>query len=481
MRPAIPNACLPENEEYFDGYNGASSPINYNGQTVILNAQANVTPGVTYHIKLVIADEGNYRYDSAIFLLGGSFSFDLNLGDDRTFANENPVCPDEIFTIDATTMGATTYQWYKDGALLTGETNPILSFTPPHNVSLDGNYTAIVDQGLTCEKSGGIKLEFAEELETNITSFTKCDDDNVQNGITYFKSSDITTIKDNLFTNLPTGYIVELFDSPTSTIPIAIPFYNNTAYDDTIYAKITNSNCYSAIPIALHVNTFEEVFPDQTIGICNNTATTLEAPLGYDYLWSTSETTSSITVNTEGVYSVQIINTDECSTIQNFTVVNSEIAIIEDIVINDLTINNTAQILVSGSGNYEFSLDGINYQDNSLFSNLEEGDYQVYVRDKNGCGIATTDFFILSYPKYFTPNGDGINDYWNIKNLEKRNLSNSKIYIFDRYGKLIHQISSEKLGWNGSFNGQNLPATDYWFILELTNGKTVKGHFSLIR
>ena len=90
-------------------------------------------------------------------------------------------------------------------------------------------------------------------------------------------------------------------------------------------------------------------------------------------------------------------------------------------------------------------------------------------------------FYILDYPNFFTPNNDGYNDTWQVNNLDKRDLKESKIYIFDRYGKLLKELSPLGNGWNGIFNGNILPASDYWFILELTNGKTVKGHFALKR
>jgi hypothetical protein len=109
------SVCPPANEQYFDAFNGTVHPTNFNGQTKVLTAQADVIPGNTYHIKLVIADEGNYRYDSAIFLDGGSFNFGPNLGEDRTIALGSPVCPNEAtfanpFVLDATTIGA-SYQW----------------------------------------------------------------------------------------------------------------------------------------------------------------------------------------------------------------------------------------------------------------------------------------------------------------------------------------------------------------------------------
>lgn len=95
---------------------------------------------------------------------------------------------------------------------------------------------------------------------------------------------------------------------------------------------------------------------------------------------------------------------------------------------NIITVNTSS----NSYGNYEFSIDGINYQDSNIFSGLISGAYTVYVRDKNECGIAKDEIFLLMYPKFFTPNGDGYNDTWAIKysHIEP----NLKVDIFDRYG-----------------------------------------------
>jgi gliding motility-associated-like protein len=89
---------------------------------------------------------------------------------------------------------------------------------------------------------------------------------------------------------------------------------------------------------------------------------------------------------------------------------------------------------------------------------------------------------VIDYPPFFTPNGDGFNDTWNIIGLQDQ--PESKIYIFDRYGKLIKQLSPAGAGWDGRLNGADLPSTDYWFTIEyLENAqqKTFKAHFSMIR
>ena len=128
---------------------------------------------------------------------------------------------------------------------------------------------------------------------------------------------------------------------------------------------------------------------------------------------------------------------------------------------------------------YEYSLDGENYQSYPVFSNLEEGAYTVYIRDTNGCGVITVDAAILDYPRFFTPNGDGYNDVWRIKNLARIDAK-AKIYIFDRYAKLIVSFPAN-YAWDGTRKGTQLPATDYWFLIEFSNGKNMRGHFHLTR
>ena len=106
------------------------------------------------------------------------------------------------------------------------------------------------------------------------------------------------------------------------------------------------------------------------------------------------------------------------------------------------------------------------------------------VRDKNGCGLAITSVTVIDYPKFFTPNGDGYNDTWNIAGINAQ--PNAQIFIFDRYGKLLKQISPTGDGWNGTFNGHNLPSADYWFTvkyIEPNSGdkKEYSAHFALKR
>jgi gliding motility-associated-like protein len=127
-------------------------------------------------------------------------------------------------------------------------------------------------------------------------------------------------------------------------------------------------------------------------------------------------------------------------------------------------------------------LDAIDWQSSPIFTSLPNGSYTIYVRDIQGCGLLITNTIqTITYPNYFTPNGDGYNDFWNINLPENYN---GLISIFDRYGKLIKQISPSSIGWDGTFNGELLPSTDYWFkvkYLEDNINKEFKSHFTLKR
>ena len=466
--------CPPANEAYFDAFNTGSYPTSYDGQTKVLTAQSVVTPGTLYHIKLVIADEGNGRFDSGIFLRAGSFISEKDLGADRLIATGNPLCNNEVLTLNATQAGATGYQWFQNGNPV-GTTN-----SPTFNVTSAGTYSVEININTSCTLNGEIEIEYAPNLSIADSSFDVCDTNT--DGLASFN---LATIQSQIFNSLPTNFTIGLFDSTTSTTPLPSSYTNTTPFQQIIFARITNiQNCYGNIPITLNVNVFPETFNDENIGICNNTPTNISAPSGFaGYSWNTNpvQTSQTIMITNAGTYVVTITNAIGCTKTKTFTVVNSEVATITNIDVTDFNEELIATISVTGNGDYEYSLDGNTFQSSPVFNLLDSGEYTVYVNDKNNCGVVFETFYALNYPKFFTPNGDNYNDTWQIKNLDKKGLENSIIYIFDRFGKLVKQIKADGTGWNGTFNGNQLSSSDYWFVLELTNGKTVKGHFSLKR
>ena len=142
---------------------------------------------------------------------------------------------------------------------------------------------------------------------------------------------------------------------------------------------------------------------------------------------------------------------------------------------------------VSGIGDYEYALNNIEgpYSDENIFRSLPKGSYVLYVRDKNGCGIVEREFRLAfpppGFPPYFSPNGDGIKDFWQYIPPEVDPLPLTIIYIYDRYGKILANFSPNGMGWDGTYNGASMPAEGYWYRALTAEGEVFTGYFSLIR
>lgn len=564
--------CPPANEGFFDGFNGFNHPTNFNGQTKTLIAKADVTPGTLYHIKLVVADEGNNLYDSAIFLKGGSFNIGLNLGEDRLLSTQNPVCNGKKLTLNATITGATSYNWYKNGSLLIGENNPT------YEVTSAGVYKVDVILNSTCTTTDEIVIEFTQPILTNPITLLQCDDDNDgistfnltktidliatnlsiedyylnqndaeaeinkivnptgflnsltnqivvrvkneygcigyipialqiannivnsvnkeycdtdsnQDGLTQLTIQDFDIITLEILSTLPTGYSLSyhtsIQDALLQTNAISLPFSNTIAFQQTIYARVINgADCYGIIPVNLIVNTFTPLnFEDEYVGLCAGKPQKIGVDLGFSsYIWSTSPTqnTNQISILQPGTYYVEVTNSKGCKATKTFYVTASESATIDSVFIDDFNGQSNAVLInYTGIGDYVFSLDGINFQDSNYFSNVSPGEYTIHIRDEKGCDPVTSKIIVITYPTFFTPNEDGYNDTWKIKNID--NYPNSTLEIYDRYGKLLKNLSANDSGWSGKLDNKNLPADDYWFILKLGTKREIKGHFSLKR
>ncbi|PQJ17185.1 T9SS type B sorting domain-containing protein [Nonlabens tegetincola] len=263
--------------------------------------------------------------------------------------------------------------------------------------------------------------------------------------------------------------------------------YTTVQNPETVFVRIENVDH----PDCADFTQFEiEVYEQPVLNmptqwtICENGTVDILAPTGYDsYLWSTNESTSTITVDTPGSYTLEVANdygTLFCEDSIQIEVIESTIPVITDIEVSDWSRdNNSITVTVTGTGDYEYSIDGITFQSSNSFTNLIFDDYVVYVRDRNGCGQVSQEVFLLFYPNFFTPNSDGFNDYWQLYNASIE--PSAKIYIFDRYGKLLKQILPQTVGWDGTFNGNPMPSSDYWFTVERADGRTLSGHFSLKR
>ncbi|GAB5565876.1 MAG: hypothetical protein Wins2KO_29390 [Winogradskyella sp.] len=313
-----------------------------------------------------------------------------------------------------------------------------------------------------------------------------CDDD--FDGIQNFNfGSQTSTI---LGSQNPSEFTVTYFNNLQSAeegIEVISSFTYDAFDGEVIYGRVTNNTtgCYTLTQFTTIVHTKPIVdIEDQVVCIDNlplivsaETFTSSDA-----YLWSNGETTSEIEITELGTYSVTITSEFGCSTTSTFDVIESESAMIDVIETVDFSDPNNITITISGIGNYQYILDDGEPQDSNIFENVALGYHTITIIDLNGCAEVTREVVVVDAPKFFTPNGDLDNPTWHIVGIET--LPGSVVYIFDRFGKLLKQLGSNTAGWDGTYNGNNMPASDYWFMAVIEGGEQsfeVKGHFALKR
>lgn len=277
--------------------------------------------------------------------------------------------------------------------------------------------------------------------------------------------------------------VINWYSSQISTSPIATGLNFTTpqlTQDTTYYVEGNNNGCLSVSRIPVTVFVFPlPVVADETKILCENSTLLLDAGVSNaTYLWSTTETTPNIVVTAPGIYTVTVTSLAPqlCSKTKTITVIEHNIPQIQEVVVT----GNLATILISGFGDFEYSIDGITYQDSNVFTVSDGGLYTAFVREKYNCGDDQLQFIVITIPEFFTPNNDGINDYWIIKGLIY--YPKAEVKIFDRYGKAVVKLNALKYAWDGTLNGKLLTSDDYWYVLKANENSTeVKGHFSMKR
>ncbi len=296
--------------------------------------------------------------------------------------------------------------------------------------------------------------------------------------------------------------VYSYFDTDGTT-PLLNPSTIGTS--GVYYITLTSNGCPTKKPITVTINPLPIVSLDQNGFVCvaidgqtlPGSSFTLNTGLTvpqYKFVWYndsvsttvalTGETNSSLVVNTTGNYRVVVENNaTSCKNEASATIVSSlPPDTIQFVTSSYFADDKVITVNVSPVSSYEYQINNGVFQDSNIFTGVNSGINKVVVRDKYGCGQKEDTVRLLDFPKYFTPNGDGFNDTWNISDISEQ--FNAKIYIFDRYGKLLKQITPTSKGWDGTINTTDLPADDYWFTVEYEEAqinKTFKAHFSLKR
>jgi large repetitive protein len=381
-------------------------------------------------------------------------------------------------------------------------------------------------------------------VATQPADFVSCDDDSgnfiANDGL--YQSIDLTSYEPTILgAQDPAIYVVTYYESealaiagePGTEITNLTAYTNNVPDHDVVWIRVTNSltqnsnsfgsnSCFAITtldifierlpaPVIETANDVHTICVDYNTGAVirdlmltatnttpgsftyqwfDETGTAIGGATGPTYLVDTASPTGATRTYTVVMTSNSTLGcTNESDT---FEVIQSGPAVIAPgtepgyTVTNAFTENQIITVNVVGYGTYEYSLDDGPRQTSNVFENVPLGPHFITVWDSEGgmfysCErLLIENVRIIDYPHYFTPNGDGIHDTWNVSGLD----NTAKIYIFDRYGKLLKQISPTSLGWDGTYNGHLLPSTDYWFTvdyLEQNIAKQFKAHFSLKR
>ncbi|MBG6132357.1 gliding motility-associated-like protein [Aquimarina sp. EL_43] len=412
--------------------------------------------------------------------------FDLHLANDQLTGGNNQYTTQ--FFIDQPSAQAGTPRISNENAFQNTQNNQQV-------------YARVINTNNTnCFDITTVTLEVSS-TDVNDAELRVCDDDGTEDGFTVF---DLTEANQQVLSGITNpGLTITYYENTEDALLNRNPITTttnrtqNTQGDDIVYAKAEENGgeCFGISSVRLFVVPLPNIEPDSEYFLCQN-ETNIEIDAGlptngnlndFTILWSTNESTETILANQPGDYTVEITSQQTgCSKSRTVTVIASSVATIRSIDINDARDNNTVTINTEGLGNYEYAIE-INgvlsaYQDDSTFTNVPPGFHRVYVRDKNGCvPVTSQDISVVGFPKYFTPNGDGFHETWNVEGISNQIMGNSLIFIFNRYGKLIKQLRAGTPGWDGTFNGQLMPSSEYWFRVELEDGRILTGSFSLIR
>lgn len=432
----------------------------------------------------------------------GIFDFDLSSKIDEILNGQDPTVFTVSFHINQTDADN----------LANPLPNTFTNTTNPQPI-----FIAITNNDTGCSVSTQtFNVEVIEGAQANSDGepldFELCDDNILNDGVAQF---DLISIQDEILdgqnlADVTVAYYFSMDDALNNTNPLPT-LYENLTNPQTIFVRVSNNInpdvCFEIQPIPLRVNPLPVFDLDETYVLCTTTNGSEVVPVppvidtglsttDFSFEWSLdgvplpTETEPSLTPTQGGTYSVSVFDITtstitRCSSSDTTTVIESDLPVLSAEVTSQAFANNhIIEASAEGTSTYEFSLDNGPWQDNGIFENVSAGTHTVYSRDINGCGIVSVTVLVIDYPLFFTPNGDGNNDTWNIVGIETQPIA--KIYIFDRYGKLLKQLSPTSPGWDGTYRGNRLPTADYWFTVEYTEPltgdiKQQRAHFTLKR
>lgn len=418
--------------------------------------------------------------------------------------NDLEICTDEELILKATYFPGANYVWEKDGMVIENEIMNTL-LVPAAAIADTGNYQVTVyrpgSEACPLTAEGSVVVHALPEVIPYILTVCENANPTPATGLAEF---DLTQIEND--PNVVYTYYESIEAMNNDEFILDPQRYANTEpFDQYVYYKVINANgCENLDEIQLQVRPAPNVTLESIYTLCvDNPNLSLNVSTGFDtYAWYKLEnnterlvsTLSEIQIMEVGDYILRVgmnyVNTTDnivCGQTMEFTVIPSNVTTIEEVIINDNTEINTVEIRLRDLGDYEFSIDGVVYQMSGYFEDVPSGSTTVYVRNTNGCGIIERTIEVNpalsadNFPKFFSPNGDDVNDFWQYVPVSSGDDDMLWIEIYTRYGQLLVQLNPDSKGWDGNFNGASMPSADYWFKAKSINNQIIQGHFSLIR
>jgi gliding motility-associated-like protein len=381
-------------------------------------------------------------------------------------------------------------------------------FDPATDTS--GTYTYTVSRNACMDESATVQVNFNPDvIIATANNLEECDQVGGNDGLTSF---DLTQEENTILNGLnPANHNLTYHATSNDAVNGSNALntnYTNTSSTQTIFVRVENiaTNCFATtsfniiglmLPEPQLLDEYEACLNEDGVPINPSRLPILDTELSnaiYTFAWLfegnpiNGATDSTYRADTVGNYSVVItntttgcINTDETRVVQEPYLV-AQASLVTTQFDRDPVIEVT--VLNDRGDTYLYRLDNGPWQTSNRFENPGNGIHTITVKGPNSCGIARDSILVLRYPRFFTPNSDSFNDYWQVENLT--DLDGNKLYIFDRYGKLLKQLSLDGPGWDGTYNGNPMPSSDYWFTLEYVDPNTgemavLKSHFSLKR
>ena len=442
------------------------------------------------------------------------------------------ICNDQVGTIydltireDQITGGDTSIDLtYFESQTDLDNNNPIVNPIAYNNSILDRTILVLATGANMCTSEVNLELKtiIYDDLNLNPDPLEECEIDN--DGFDNFdlRRSEVTILNGLNAADFTFSYYEDMNDAEvgnTSFIQDPSNFENSQINTQTLYVRVEPmaNECFQIATIQIIVNQVPEIQIEDEYVICLEADNSVVPPIGnvllepvpidtqlstltYSFQWYTGNEANPLNIIAGATdatfsptapenYTVIATNLNTGCTIPATTTVIGSYppeSITAEVTTGAFSNNDIIEVSVVGNGTYEFSLDNEAWQSSPTFENVRGGEHVVSVRDIYNCNeLISGSIIIIDYPKFFTPNNDGVNDTWQIYGIA--NQRDAKIYIFDRYGKLLKQLTPNEVGWDGTFNGTRLPTSDYWFTIEYNDPnkdnirKLFKAHFTLKR